>query len=65
MCSFKTCDFRPVFPIPSCFLAEQNLQQSQTSVVDCESSGSSDNICTAALDLRQVQMGPTNKANAQ
>ncbi|XP_045566100.1 LOW QUALITY PROTEIN: transmembrane protease serine 9 [Salmo salar] len=37
--------------------AEQNLQQSQTSVVDCESSGSSDNICTAALDLRQGEGG--------
>ncbi|CDQ88082.1 unnamed protein product [Oncorhynchus mykiss] len=37
--------------------AEQNLQQSQTSVVDCESSGSSDNICTAALDLRQGEVG--------
>ncbi|XP_071264928.1 uncharacterized protein [Salvelinus alpinus] len=37
--------------------AEQNLEQSQTSVVDCESSGSSDNICTAALDLRQGEGG--------
>ncbi|XP_038839239.1 transmembrane protease serine 9-like [Salvelinus namaycush] len=37
--------------------AEQNLQQSQTSVVDCESSGSSDNICTAVLDLRQGEGG--------
>ncbi|XP_035656796.1 transmembrane protease serine 9-like [Oncorhynchus keta] len=37
--------------------AEQNLQQSQTSVVDCESFGSSDNICTAALDLRQGEGG--------
>ncbi|XP_024271710.1 transmembrane protease serine 9 [Oncorhynchus tshawytscha] len=37
--------------------AEQNLQQSQTTVVDCESSGSSDNICTAALDLRQGEGG--------
>ncbi|XP_055745697.1 transmembrane protease serine 9-like [Salvelinus fontinalis] len=37
--------------------AEQNLQQSQTSVVDCGSSGSSDNICTAALDLRQGEGG--------
>ncbi|XP_041715369.2 transmembrane protease serine 9 [Coregonus clupeaformis] len=37
--------------------AEQNLQQSQTTVVDCESSGSSDNICTAALDLQQGERG--------
>ncbi|KAM9412514.1 transmembrane protease serine 9-like isoform 1-T1 [Salvelinus alpinus] len=37
--------------------AEQNLEQSQTSVVDCGSSGSSDNICTAALDLRQGEGG--------
>lgn len=53
------------FSILSRASAEQNLQQSQTSVVDCESSGSSDNICTAALDLRQVPIGPTKKANAQ
>uniref|UniRef100_A0A4W5QL23 Peptidase S1 domain-containing protein n=1 Tax=Hucho hucho TaxID=62062 RepID=A0A4W5QL23_9TELE len=37
--------------------AEQNMQQSQTSVVDCESSGSSDNICTAALALQKGEGG--------